>query len=231
MYYKKKESDNLLFDLLISFTENDIEKTHSIRNDLLREYFQSSFINGLITIDCDSNICNIINSFITPIFPSITTKKVCGCGTVVKKHAIVEIDYEALSVNGVEQLHASIVQRFITNQSYLCTTCGKEKTVSHVFGDLIFFDVQTIELNDKTIGISKSICLDHVEKIITLNGRDYELMSVIEFIPPLVSKSQGHYVAHCYRETRWYKFDDLQSSYSFSTRKIVPHTFIYYVCS
>lgn len=141
-----------------------------------------------MTINCDSNIRNNMNSFIKDVFPSVIDTKNCGCGIIVRENAVIEIDYNLLAKNGVEQLHSCILERFITDENYSCSTCNANKTVSHTFGDLIFFDVQSIELNDERLGISQPIVLENVEKIITLKNRDYELTSVIELYCTLLSR-------------------------------------------
>lgn len=69
---RKIKAENQLIDIFDAVFNHDVKAAHMIRNEMLLKFFQSSKSNGLITIDCDSNIYNVIQAFIEPVFPSVT---------------------------------------------------------------------------------------------------------------------------------------------------------------
>lgn len=225
---RKREHACILIDLIQSFTSNNIANTHSIRNDLLGKHFQSIISNGLITINCESNMYNNINNFISPVFPSIIQKKTCGCGPITKKFPIIEIDHAKLNNLGIQNLESCIVQQFTSEKTNLstCKVCNEQKMELNHIGNLIFIDVQAIEHPDKSkIGLTCPISINQIPENIILNEYTYELMSVIQYI----SGSLGHYIAHCKQNGIWYAFDDTKQSPTLSYGNILPHTLIYFI--
>lgn len=224
---KQKQTHAIFFNLLESFLENHTEKTHMIRNKLLFEQFPHKLTNGLVTIDCDSNVFTNVQKFVTPFFPSIKTTKTCPCSLVEIDCVCVDLDLEMLSKVGASHIEACIKSKIIEDHDSECACCEEIMKVAHIIGDLIFVDVQSLTLNNKSIGIRDPINICNIQKIIPIRDCLYELFAVIEYKPSL--NALGHYIAHVLRNGSWHSFDDTKSeSYKLSNRVMLPHMLIYY---
>lgn len=183
--------------------------------------------NGLVTIDCDSNVYTNVQKFITPFFPSIKTTKICPCSEVEINCVCIDLNFEMLSNVGPSHIETCIQSKIISDHVSECTCCGEPMKISHIIGDLIFVDVQSLTLNNKTIGIKDPIDICDIQKILSIRNCLYDLFTVIEYKPSL--NTLGHYISHILRNGSWYSFDDTKSeSYELSNRAILPHLLIYY---
>lgn len=229
---RKMESKSSLFDLFEFSNNNNSVKAHDIRNKLLSDVFEcDESEDGLITIDCESNIYNMIESLITPIFPSVRTLKTCsGCnkGGFTRVHTVLEIDSKTLSANGISDLQSCILDRFISENKTICKNCNGNKVITNELGIVIFIDVQTVEFGKEKYGISSPVSIDEIPKMIELKTNTYELQSVICYQPSYDSKFLGHYTAVCKVDGKWQEFDDTKTETSaYTSYEVRPQTLIY----
>lgn len=87
--------------------------------------------------------------------------------------------------------------------------------------ELILRNLVSFEISEECISVYET------PTKLVLKYNEYELISIIEFIPPTVGTT-GHYKAHCRRGNIWQCYDDVSTKIMRSTnKKVIPHCIIY----
>lgn len=230
---RKIEKENKLFDLFEKVGENNSDRAHIIRNEILTNCFKSSYDNeGLLTIDCESNIYNVITTIVRPVFPSVVTMTSCdGCGERKTRYqTIIDIDLKKLQKVKIGQLESCILPSLLEDEKRVCPKCAGSQTVNNHVSTVLFFDVQMLQLHDKTkIGIKSPISFDDIPKTIKLKKKKFALKSVIHYIKSYTEGGIGHYIAICHISGKWLIFDDMKlTATPFTSQKVLPHMLLYF---
>lgn len=203
--------NSILMKLIIAHSKKDMDTAYTYRLQILKNRFQSEPHGKGFKINCLSNVYNIVQNVFTEIFPSSILT--CCCGFIFK-NPIVELNYEQLSVYGLENL-----QNCLYLSKRTCDQCELKMT-DVCYGNIIFIDFQSVECNKKSSVIEP---ISHFPRKITLKENVYQLSCIINF-------NESHYTAHVLRvDNFWYHFNDLLKTVSISDRNLLvsPHMLIY----
>lgn len=86
---------------------------------------------------------------------------------------------------------------------------------------MVLRNLISFEISDECVSVYE------VPTILVLKDTEYELLSVMEFVPPALGE-MGHYKAHCRRENVCQCYDDLNTRIIRSTnKKVIPHCIVY----
>lgn len=176
-------------------------------------------------INCACNVTKILEEICTSYF-SATRKRTCSnenCTNHENKTHF-ECKYLPLNINiinqkGITKLQEAVESGMKDDLPPLCYCC-KKGTVSFNYNlnSLIMFEIHDIRIlfNDVPVNIE-------------INERFYEILSIIEFDPPLSSEGIGHYKAHCFRKhNRTFQcYDDMYTKIQKNKTEIMPHAIIY----
>lgn len=227
MKWNTVESQNdVLLKMFPRFGQSkDFEEIHYMRNELYRQYYDSEIENGMETINCHGNIYEILKTVVCPSLPSIKTEIDCECGQELKNFPIIEIDMCAIALLGVTELQASIYPRFVLHKyEKVCDTCRSTQITTNYVGDVIFFNVEPLRSQNRTIGIAESVPLTDIPKEVFLFDGEFELKGVVAYVP----MAGGHYVSHNIRkDSQWYQFNNLSPEVSKSPDTVHPNMLIY----
>lgn len=188
-----------------------------LRNVILLEVFKNAedsieFENGLISLDCGSNVNYIIPKILPQELYSYSREKRCNqCNrTVLSNRCFIDINFEEYDTLGIKKLNECLLNTLIaeTPSTCLSNTCGgSEMFVNTKFSSFIVIDLQL----EYTI---KCITLNEIPKSLNILGTQFSLTGCIEFIgnvrEMILNKSSiGHYVSHVYRSNNsWEMYDD-----------------------
>lgn len=201
-FCQEQSGDSQVMQMIQMLCEDaSMDVVLTMRANILRSMFSSTIDNTLETINCLTSIYEIVNKLIKPVLPSVTSEIECECEKKQIHFPLVEINYAELSVNGLQSLQTSIVDKFtVPSFSDVCPTCESTRITTNILNHVIFFDVSNVERNDNSKYDLKSI-----KQKLSFHGRDFELKGVVEYIPG----GDGHFIAHCRREdAKFYAFND-----------------------
>lgn len=222
---KKGECDDFITLIKeLSNAKQDSKKIYGLREKLLLQLFKTS--NKVV--DCSCNTTKILDEICTSsVFISATRQRICSnsmCPSHLEANMFFNCKYLPLNLD-------LITKKGIKNLREACESCLlKDITPNCYFcraGNVSFtYDVKNIiifELHDIRI------MLDDLPLNIEINGKDYQILSVIEYEPASVPGGIGHYRAHCYRKNNksFECYDDLYTQIQRSSKHIMPHVIVY----
>lgn len=199
-----------------------IQNIYQSRTEILKQFFNTeNTSDDRIIISCECNVTHIFEKILIDVIYSADriescTNAECPVNNVKRKCAFLPLDLniKSLSLSANSRINPE-------NNMSICrhTGCSGIKTYEYDLKDLI-----TFELNSE-----EEIYLNDIETMITLKNIEYNLASVIEFIPCESASIDriGHYKAHCLRGTSFQCYDDMSNRVTKSRKKMLVHCIIY----
>lgn len=209
---------------LLKLIEKLVEKgscseTNTLRTEILSMIFdESRDKNGILEVDCNCNVHNIVTKLLLAVLPSVQVIRKCDCEE--SNLPYIPVNFNTLHAQGLKQIRSSIVYQ--NSKRSKCTGCNRFTNVEYqVNPHILFIDVQTFQENPKKVPLKS------IEKQLSFSTTNYYLKAVIEFIPSTFGPV-GHYVANVARYDRWYCYDDVRKTPSdTSDSSVFPHLLIY----
>lgn len=207
-----EHKSNLFCDMISSMFVDEakaLKANHLLRKRalLLRKLYEgtdhvSRYENGLISIDCETNVFYIIPKLLPEYLYSYSRESRCDrCKkSTSSNRCFVDIDMNMLEQQTIKGLNNCILDTLI-NEHKECK-CGGTKTFVTNFSNAILIDVSLKEEIPK-------MRLDEIPKRLNILGLVFELVACIQYIGDAKPESLGHYVAHIFRRNnRWQLYDD-----------------------
>lgn len=212
LFSRIDDSDEIM-KLISAYFECDLNTVYNMRISILKKHFVPTLTdNGVMEIDCYSNIRNTLDNLFAKSFPSL--KSTCCCGKSETSYATIDIDYKKLSTFGLNNIEKCI---FLPERK--CTLC-QSKSAELSISNIVFIDVQPLSIDDITA--HENINLDIIQKTLNINNQQFHLKCVIDH------QSIGHYTMSFLQENgKWYNFDDLLEQVRELNSLITPHILIY----
>lgn len=202
--------------LILSLRKNDLIEADLFRYKLLCELYPE--VNN-----CNCNIYTISNNlFGKQYFPNQTLDYECVTCSYSQQQIryAIDIDYKILKQkNGIKNLN-----NCITNLSCKkCPKCDTPMSFKTTFSPILTIDVQLLTDDYKASTINCSLAI--IPKEIFLEGKEYILQSVLDYIP-------GHYICFLKRiNNEWEIYNDCKSQVGFVNRRLSqtvhPHVVVY----
>lgn len=180
---------------------------------------------GLLSIDCNSNICYTVEHVLPEELFSYIRKKQCLiCDEIIaSKRVFVDINLESFAKENVaiKDLNDHIRNELISEEIISkCSKCSDMFQIETTFSDVIMIDLQLVLRKD-----NKKFRIDEAPQALELCGISFKILALIEFIRDddcLLIEGEdeiGHYVSHMKRSNDlWEKYDDLSNKFENSNR-------------
>lgn len=214
--YKFPEMVSSIFsnDDSISKRQNRLlQKRNIVLLDIFKETSNAiQFNNGLISLNCATNVNCIIPKLLPQNLYSYLRKKQCNnCNrTVVSNRCFVDIEFELFEKKGIQELNNCLLDTLISEMPSYCISCEEpEQITTTEFSSFILIDLQLEH------GLKK-FALNDIPKSLNILDIKFLLTGCIEFIGDATQSNQvGHYISHLYRSNKqWEMYDDFKSNVS-----------------
>lgn len=192
-----------IFQFIKNFIDKgSIKSIYKQRATILRkiEYFVSKNVSNTITVNADSNICNLCEYLLIEQ-PSCTLQKECGnCKKATTKNlTLINLDFQIIQSYGYNAI-AKAIQDYLINNYKECKQCGGNVELRTNYHSHLLIEC----IGDKNVQVALKI----FPKTLTLHNASFSLIGVIHYNGGCASKS-GHYVAYALYGDKWILFDDL----------------------
>lgn len=214
-----QESDHMLCQLIKSMCEKDNEDVYKIRTSLAKIYFKKLQKEATIEVYCECNVLYIFDKILID----------CDLYSAEEKESCTELDcpingvVRKVSVLRLHNTHVTNIQEAANTllNSTDMTPCRRSACKGIKSFELILRNLVSFEISEECISVYET------PTKLVLKYNEYELISIIEFVPPTVGTT-GHYKAHCRRGNIWQCYDDISTKIMRSTnKKVIPHCIIY----
>lgn len=166
----RKSDDADLPRFIASSVEGGITRqTYRWRRELTTK---QSFIrtkDDVKFIHPSSSVFDLLQEFVTPLFPSMTSTTGCKC-KIKRTFVTLPVEHSFIFVYGASFLQLAIDDR-VNSEMILCKRCGESKPDTHVFGAFVFVTGGAVE-NEK-VTMKKEKQLGNIPKQIDLRGKKY----------------------------------------------------------
>lgn len=196
--------------LIKSLANKDPTNLYSIRANIINKYyFDKTITNVLTIINCMSNITFVLDKILLKDIPIVRSEKRCtntqcsqNNSTSQRVCSYMPLNELILSDKGISALEESAQTMLEIDSGVLCdksnddgVKCTGKQIINYTLNDLLIFEIDLgVDLND-------------IPDTMTLQGKLFTLLSVIEYLPNI-----RHYVAHCKRlDDTWETYDDLST--------------------
>lgn len=213
-----QNNDHIFCQLIRSICEKKTDEIYNIRSVIAQTYFKSDQKGTTVEIDCQCNVLYIFDQILTDCsLHSADEKQSCtniDCRTnnVIRKVSVLRVPNTPIT--NLQEAANSVIDNVDL------TACRRSSCNGIKSFELILRDIIAFETSDEFIS------LDDVPVNLVLNNTNYELISIIEFIPPGFGE-MGHYKAHCKRRNSWQCYNDLNNRITKSNKKLIAHCLIY----
>lgn len=179
-----------------------------------------SFQNGLILLNCNTNVNFIIPRLLPSNLYSYSRQKQCTvCHHIrISNRCFVDIDMEKFENSTIQDLNRCLNDVLNTEKSYCpVKDCeGAESITTIKFSDFVLIDLQLVNA-------IKKVPLNDIPRNLNISGNQFRFSSCIEFIGSTIPGAGiGHYVAHVLRSNnRWYRYDDMSNKIIYSNINVM----------
>lgn len=225
----KKQVDELIPDVpfceMVSSMFTDEKKTAKFssllrkRSSMLHALYEgtehvSYFENGLISIDCETNVNYLMQKLLPADLYSYSRHSQCDrCNdTINSNRCFIDINMDLLEQQTIKKLNNCLLDT-LCNENKKCN-CGGTKIFDMSFGHVIAID---ISLKDRI----PEMTLDEIPQCLNILGVIFNIFACVQYIGNDEIGTQGHYVSHIYRRnSRWHLYDDLKAHISYSSTNV-----------
>lgn len=199
------------------------EDLYKIRAQIVQHYFKKTISKGITEIHCECSVTKIFDEYLIDAIYSADVKENCTNQSCVINNVTRKIAFLPLDMNKreVSELNDSAASMLVSDNVVLCrrNNCNGVRTFTYVLQNVINFELSQTD----------SVCIDEVPLEINLESKTYNIIGIIEFLPPISNALDqiGHYKAHCYRQNKWVCFDDLCNRTTRSRKNIIAHCILY----
>lgn len=212
--------DGIIKSMLQAFVDSDMDTVYKLRSQIYREHFPSQIANdGALIIDCYTNIRYALDIVFSNTFSSVDIWCECENATTLHKFITLDINYNALSVQGVAK-----ISECLSLPRRRCSSCCKQMTLFKL-KSILFLDVQPLPMDSdgNAIDVDHIVNIDDIQKNFVFHEIHYTLKCVIDYD----EKGSGHYTASCLLENIWYNYNDCRLRVQLASAKVNPHMLIY----
>lgn len=208
----------LLIDHLNSIGFN--QKANTIKENLLVKIFNMKTNTQFLDIDCNNNITFFLEGL---DFESYNLKRSCDCMNMNKTMVNAFIYLNVSSPADLKWKLSNLIDTIRPQKNLKCSI-GHTFVSEYNFNDIVCF--QLTYFTEKNL--YNIISNEHIPEEIAINTEIYILKSIVNFRPPQLKASIGHYQAFC-RRTRgnWEVYDNSCNNILSFVEFILPHLIIY----
>lgn len=181
------------------------------RNEVLKTIFAGTDkmieLDGLISIECDDNVYNIIQKTLPKELHSYIRKKRCNECTfeLSSERWFVDINFSQFQHLSIQGLNSCLLDCLMSDHTTNCS-CGGTLTVVHTeFSNFVMID---LTMKSEIVAFA----LKDIPKTLNVLSIGFKLFACIEYMNP----EAGHYVSHILRNERWERYDDLRNKVTLS---------------
>lgn len=213
-------SENLFCKLVRLMSGRDTEEVYKIRFEMAQAYFSKIEQECSVEVRCECNVNNIFERILIDCIYSADerehcTESDCAINRVQRKIPVLHVDINSAVKDLQESANALINAQELTECRR--SKCKGVKSFSVSLRDLIAFEFHSNEF----------ISIDDPPTSLLLEGSEFHLLAIIEFVPPVCETLIGHYKAHCRRNSQWKCYDDESKKITKSKKKLIPRCIIY----
>lgn len=181
-------SDHMLCQLIRTMRDkNSGEEAYKIRSSIAKTYFKNVQVGDVTEVDCECNVLYIYDKILIDCCLYSADEKMsctnfdCPINTVTRKVSVLRLHDKRVA--DIQEAASSLIDNMDM------TRCRRLSCDGIMSFDLKLKNLISFEVLDELMFVHEA------PPKLVLQNHEYELLSVIEFVPPAIG-TIGHYKAH-----------------------------------